>query len=314
MSVDNRSAILLTAVSFLKPGERRKILQYCPRYEELLRLRQVDVESVIKRRFRRSRWNPTALQRSVDITMKWLERSDGELLLSGNPRYPQTLDRIYDPPFALYVRGTMTKDRDEWSDVFSRAIAVVGTRNPDRRAEVAAFHLGEEAAEFGLTVVSGLALGIDGAAHRGVVRRGGRAVAVLGSGIDAVYPHRHRDLAVDILHNGGALVSEYPPGVPVQRHHFPARNRIISGLVPTLCVVQAPLRSGALISVEYALEQGRDVWIHREGVTDTLRSEGSRALYLQGASICSSIDDIVGEWAVQDLPSDRRAMVGVRES
>jgi DNA processing protein len=162
------------------------------------------------------------------------------------------------------------------------SVAVVGTRLPSGMALKAAFEIGLELAAEGAVVVSGLARGIDRAAHRGCVAGAGCAVAVMGNGIDTVYPYGSRRLAEMILEQGGALVSEYPPGTPPLKHHFPARNRIISGLSQAVIVVEAPEKSGALITSDFALEQGRELFVHETGCREGVGS-GTVALAEQGA-------------------------------
>jgi len=171
----------------------------------------------------------------------------------------------------------------------------VGTRFPTGAAREAAFSLGFGLGREGIGVVSGLARGIDRDAHEGCVEAGGRSVAVLGNGIDAVYPSSSRCAAMAILSRGGCLLSEYPPGVPPVQYHFPARNRIISGLCRAVVVVQAPEKSGALITAEYALDQGRDLWVHEAGIAGS-SGAGTRRLRDLGAPLLASSLDLLRDW------------------
>ena len=152
-------------------------------------------------------------------------------------------------------------------------------------------------------MVSGLAIGIDRLAHEGTVRAGGRAVAVLGNGIDRVVPASSAPLGRRILESGGCLLSEYPPGTPAGRHHYPARNRIVSGLSRAVIVAQAPLRSGALITADFALSEGRDLFVHAAGIEGT-QSGGTRDLAESGAPVISGAREMVAEWD-WPLPADR---------
>lgn len=211
------------------------------------------------------------------------------LLTVQDASYPARLKNIYDPPCLLYIRGEMPEIDDGVS------VAVVGTRDctpyGERAAEKIAFGL----AEGGVTVVSGLAKGIDAAAMRGALRAGGHPVAVLGGGVDVVYPRENRFLYEDVA-TRGALISEYPPGTEPKAEHFPIRNRIIAGLSLATLVVEAPRKSGALITAHEALEQGRDVFAV-PGAIDAPCSVGCNDLIREGASLVSSAQDILREYA-----------------
>jgi DNA processing protein len=202
--------------------------------------------------------------------------------------YPTRLRNIYDPPVLLYGRGKMPLFDEE------AAIAVVGTRTCTPYGVKAAEMLGYEMARQGALIVSGLAKGIDAAAHRGALRAGGFAAAVLGCGVDVVYPASSRRLYEDLAATG-VLLSEYPPGTEPARHHFPARNRIISGLSLATVVVEAPEKSGALITAATALEQGRDVFAV-PGPIDAPASRGCNALIRDGAGLVSESWDILGDY------------------
>jgi DNA processing protein len=200
-------------------------------------------------------------------------------------RFPPLLRAIYDPPRRLYVRGG-----DE--DVLARpAVAVVGARACSAYGAQVARRLGRELAVGGLVVVSGLARGIDGEAHRGALEAGGLTLAVLGCGIDRDYPAAHAELARRIRERG-LVVSEYEPGVEPAPWRFPARNRIIAGLCEATAVVEARERSGALITADLALEEGRDVFAVPGEITSAL-SVGTNALLKLGAAPCTSAQDVL---------------------
>ncbi len=202
-------------------------------------------------------------------------------------RYPPLLRETWDPPFLVFTRGNLP-------DAGRPALAAVGTRKPDNEALEASWQLGFDAGGIGLPVISGLATGVDSGAHRGTVEYGAATFAVLGSGIDTVYPAVHKALAARMLDNGGGLLSEYPPGFPALRHHFPERNRIIAALARWVAIVQAPERSGALITAEYALDCGRELVVHAAGVRSGERSAGTRALAEDGAAVIRSPRDLPG--------------------
>ena len=205
-----------------------------------------------------------------------------------SPEYPENLRHIPDPPGLLYVRGTL-----EAKDSF--AIAIVGTRSCTRYGQQTAQSLGMELASMGLTVVSGLARGIDSHAHRGALMGKGRTIAVLGTGLDNVYPPEHAELA-DKIAASGAVISELPAGVPPVPRNFPVRNRIISGLALGTVVVEAPPKSGALITARLALDQGREVFAVPGNIT-AQTSRGTNLLIRQGAKSVLSARDIVEEIA-----------------
>jgi len=202
------------------------------------------------------------------------------------PQLPPLLRAIFDPPKRLYVRGGGEED------VLTRAcVAIVGARACSSYGAQVARRLARELAGAGLIVVSGLARGIDGEAHRGALEAGGVTVGVLGCGIDRDYPAAHAELARRIRERG-LVVSEYEPGVEPAPWRFPARNRIIAGLCAATVVVEARERSGALITADFALEEGRDVLAVPGEITSTL-SAGTNALLKLGAGPCTSADDVL---------------------
>jgi DNA processing protein len=207
--------------------------------------------------------------------------------------YPDRLREIADPPLALWVRG-------DASVLVSPAVAVVGSRQATSSGLAMARQLGREIAAAGLTVVSGLARGIDAAAHQGSLDAGGATIAVLGSGIDVIYPREHADMAVAIG-TRGALVSEHVPGTPPLPPYFPLRNRVISGLSLAVVVVEASERSGSLITARLALEQGRDV-LAVPGPVMPGRHRGCHALIKDGARVVETVRDVLEEIGWTALP------------
>jgi DNA processing protein len=208
----------------------------------------------------------------------------------GEKNYPPLLAAIFDPPAVLYYIGKLPVEDKP-------SVAIVGTRKPSPGALAQAYSLGKEFAKAGITVVSGLALGIDAMAHRGCVDAGGVTVAVLGSGLENIYPVSNRRLARRILENGGALVSEYPPDMPPYPGNFPKRNRIISGLSRGTVIVEAPEKSGALHTASFALEQGRDLWAGKSGVSSG-RGAGTKKLCEEGCGVVSAAAEILAEWGL----------------
>lgn len=205
-----------------------------------------------------------------------------------DPRYPVLLKNIHDPPVVLYVYGMA-------DSINCRGIGIVGARAATQYGKSAAEHLGNSLARRGFTIVSGMALGVDTAAHRGALAAKGKTIAVLGCGLDIVYPPANNDLYNSIA-GSGAVVSEYPLGTEPENFRFPARNRIISGLSQGIVVVEAAQRSGSLITASHALEQGREVFAV-PGRIDSAKSAGTHGLLQQGAKLVHSVDDICEEFS-----------------
>jgi DNA processing protein len=222
----------------------------------------------------------------VDDDLVWLAAPRNHLIPWDSPDYPGLLRDIPDPPLALFVHGD--------PQVLSLPqLAVVGSRNPSSGGQQTARDFARYLASAGLAITSGLAVGIDAAAHQGALDAGGATVAVTGTGLDRVYPARHRDLAHRIA-DQGALVSEFAPGTPPLPGNFPRRNRIISGLAVGTLVVEAALRSGSLITARLAAEQGREVFAIPGSIHNPL-ARGCHALIRQGAKLVETADDIAEE-------------------
>lgn len=215
------------------------------------------------------------------------------LLCPESEHYPVLLKEIYDPPALLYVRGAV-------ECLNSPCVALVGSRAATSYGKRIAFEMGESLASTGMTVVSGLALGIDGESHKGALCGGGKTIGVLGCGIDVVYPRGNSALFQKISQEGGAVISEYGPGVKPEGFRFPARNRIISGLSKGVVVIEAALRSGSLITARFALEQGREVFAV-PGRVDSMKSAGAHHLIRQGAVLIHRAGDIMEELGIASM-------------
>lgn len=219
-----------------------------------------------------------------------LERHGIDAYTLNDPDYPRLLRHIPSPPPVLYARGTLLPGDD-------LAVGIVGTRRATAYGTDMTARFARDLAMADVTIVSGLALGIDTVAHRVALDHDGRTIAVFGCGLDTIYPPRNRTLAERIVGNG-ALVSEYPLGTRPDARNFPVRNRIISGLSRGVLVVEAPLKSGALITTMFAGEQGRDVWAV-PGSALSAASSGCHALIRDGAALVTSADDILSELNVE---------------
>ncbi len=220
-----------------------------------------------------------------------------QLLTDESPEYPRLLREIPDPPGVLFVRGEVQSND-------ALAIAIVGTRHASNYGRQQAERLAGESARAGLTVISGLARGVDAAAHRGALKAGGRTLALLGSGVLNIYPPEHRELAEQIC-QAGALIGENPPRSRPMSGTFPQRNRLISGMSLGVLVVEAGHRSGALISARHAMEQGREIFAV-PGRIDSRTSHGCHRLLRDGAKLVESVDDILEELGplVEAAPQD----------
>jgi DNA processing protein len=230
--------------------------------------------------------------KDVDEELRRIERSGAKLITFGDFDYPARLRNIADPPPVLYVKG-------EIQSIDDKAVAIVGSRSASDYGRRVARDLCRGLVSLGFTVVSGMALGIDGVAHETALNSGGRTIAVLGCGVDRVYPPNHAALYRRIS-EGGAVISELPIGTKPMAFNFPARNRLISGLSLGVVVVEATEKSGSLITARLALEQGREVFAV-PGEVGSSRSRGSHRLLRQGAKLVENVNDIIEELAPQLL-------------
>jgi DNA processing protein len=228
----------------------------------------------------------TRVRELMARALDWAAAERHYIVTLADEAYPRALLETSDPPALLYVHGRLELLR-------TPALAIVGSRNGSAQGESNAWQFAKALSEAGLTIISGLALGIDAAAHRGGLAGPGSTVAVLGTGIDIVYPTRNAELAAQIAEQG-ALVSEFPLGTPAIAHNFPRRNRLISGLARGCLVVEAALPSGSLITARLAADQGRDVYAIPGSIHSPL-SKGCHALIKTGAKLVESADDVLSE-------------------
>jgi DNA processing protein len=281
--------LIITRMPGLRASERLALCEKFDREEEISVLSKEDIEKIIDRQLELP-WQMEALRVQAEKDER-LARRRGVCWTAwagASGDYPPQLREIYDPPVVLFYRGTLP-------DPEKPLVAMVGTRHPSPAGAAQAYDLSRELGAAGLSVVSGLALGIDAMAHRGNLDGGAATFGVLGSGADEIYPLENRTLARRILENGGAILSEYPPGTEPRPWRFPARNRIISGLARGTVVVEAPVRSGALITARFALDQGRDIWAASAGVGSPCGA-GTAKMAEDGARVIHSAAAILAEW------------------
>jgi DNA processing protein len=222
----------------------------------------------------------------VDQALEWIAQPNHHFVVRGSPAYPERLSEIPDPPVALYVQG-------RFELLSAPSVAIVGSRNATTQGMRDAEAFAEALSNAGLAVVSGLALGIDAAAHRGGLRGRGSSIAVMGTGADRIYPGRNRELAHELA-GSGALVSEFPLGTSPRPGNFPSRNRLISGLARGVLVVEAAMESGSLITARRAVTQGREVFAI-PGSIHTALSKGCHQLIKDGAKLVECAGDILDE-------------------
>jgi DNA processing protein len=234
----------------------------------------------------------------LERTWRQIETQDIAVLTWDDPIYPRRLKEIDQSPPVLYARGVLIEE-DQW------AVAIVGTRRASAYGRQVASALAGAMAQNGVTVVSGLARGIDAFAHRAALASGGRTLAVLGSGVDQIYPPENRKLAEDIMANG-AVLSDYPPGTAPEGVNFPPRNRIISGLAQAVVVVEAGAKSGALITAAYAAEQGREVFAVPNSIYAP-QSKGTNVLLREGAQILLEAGDLLEALHLEQIDAQRSA-------
>jgi DNA processing protein len=260
------------------------LLQYFLTPEGIQSARQSSLESALGEPWQRQAAGVDS--RAIQQDLAWLQKSGNRLITYGEVNYPQLLTHIPDPPLALFCTGQVGLLNDP-------AVAIVGSRAPTPAGSRLISEIAAKLAASGLTIVSGLALGIDGAAHQGALDANGSTIAVMGCGLDVVYPARHRPL-FETIGARGCLISEFPLGVGVSRYNFPKRNRLVSGLALGTLVVEAATKSGTLITARLAMEQNRSV-MAIPGSPLSRQYRGSHELLKQGATLVTCAEDVLQE-------------------
>ncbi|MFA5386328.1 MAG: DNA-processing protein DprA [Candidatus Paceibacterota bacterium] len=239
----------------------------------------------------------------IDIDNEWqkLIRQNIRLILTDDQEYPALLKEIPFPPLGIYVKGELPENNET-------RIAIVGTRKATTVGRDIAECFAKELGENGLTIVSGLALGIDSASHLGALKAKAKTIAVLGNEIGSFYPRQNHRLAKQILETGGCIISEYPLGSPTYRDNFLARNRIISGLSTAIIIIEAPFESGSLNTARYAIEQNREIFVV-PGPLNNKNYDGSLKLLREGARLITSAKDVLEDLGIETktLPTSRQA-------
>ncbi|WP_131782680.1 DNA-processing protein DprA [Legionella gresilensis] len=288
--------IALNHIPSIGPRTIKKFLTRWPQLADMFALSQNQLETVgIPTKL------ASAIKRfdleNIESDLNWEKMSNHHLITWEDEHYPTLLKQIYDAPPVLYTIGDLTCLRH-------LTVAIVGTRKPSVTGSRAAWQFAFDLATNGITVVSGLALGIDAQAHQGCLAARGKTIAVLGTGVDCVYPKSHIKLAQEIATHG-LLISEFPLKSQPTARHFPRRNRIISGLSLATLVVEAAIKSGSLITARLALEQNREV-MAIPGSINNPQARGCHHLLQQGAKLVTSINDILSELGIKSVSSENK--------
>ncbi len=290
--------IWLSSVKGIGYKSIEKLLRYFGSYEEIWNAHANEIESTIN--VKKGTVDKLMEVRNIDFINEYKKKLDTkgiECLYKGDEEYPHMLRCIPSPPHILYMKGRI-------DETDQKSIAIIGSRKCTSYGKNTAYKFAKELAAYGITIISGMAYGIDSAAHRGALDGGGRTIAVLGCGVDICYPKSNVNLMRDIIANG-AVISEYNMGTNPAPGNFPRRNRIISGLSKGVLVVEAGLKSGTLITVDYALEQGRDVF-SVPGNINCAVSKGTNKLIKEGAKPVTCIEDILEEF---NIKKDRKEQI-----
>lgn len=282
---NKRYYLALNRVQHVGPQSIKKLIQHFPNLEDVFKssfseLIQLGIKAPAAKAIQAFDFS------IINEDLAWERQTRHHLLTWEDKRYPALLRQIYDPPAVLYAKGDL-------SALHQPMLAMVGSRKPTATGAQTARKFAFELAQNKVTIVSGLALGIDGAAHQGCLQAKGKTIAVLGTGIDRIYPWRHKEIFQEIAQDG-LLLSEYPFGTAPSPGHFPRRNRIISGLSLATLVVEAAIKSGSLVTARMALEQDRDV-LAIPGSINSPQSRGCNHLLKQGAKLVTSLNDVLSE-------------------
>jgi DNA processing protein len=285
----------------LMPAEKVSMLEAFECEDDLVLQTREDMEHFLGRKINNF-WDIDKIREQAEQIETVHRKRSINWVSWNNAAYPPLLREMYDPPAVVYYRGCLP-------DPDKSLLGMVGTRRPSPEAANQAYTLAYGVGRAGLSVVSGLAMGIDAMSHRGNLSGGVPGYAVLGSGVDEIYPTSNRSLAKNILDSGGAILSEYPPGTMPSKWNFPARNRIIAALSRGVIIVEAPKRSGALITAAFALEQGKDLWVASSGLQErqygSLHDKiGTIRLASDGAEIIYTAGDVLEKWNIEFADND----------
>lgn len=302
--MENKKLLLqlgIARLGFLSTEDKLKLENNLDNISNLAILSIDDISLIVGRVVNTREWPVENFEKIILKDFSVMQAFCIDFVHCKDKNYPVMLNQVYDAPYGLFVRGNL-------SVLNTPAVSIVGTRNPSVSGFKTTFNFSKELTTLGYTVVSGLALGIDTAAHKGTILSG-KTIAVLACGLDNIYPTANKKLAVEIIKNGGCLISEYSPGEPPLKWRFIQRNRIISGLSEATVVMESPPKSGALITADFALEQNRDLYFHesalsvqerynliaqKKGLSEKVQKLRCVQRYIdEGAPCISSVKDLV---------------------
>lgn len=303
MQCTNNDFMLNLAISgleFLSSREKLLVRRNVSDIEKLFSLSLTDIALIVKRVIRSGMWKADEILKRINRQIHIMKCFDIHSCAIEDPAYPELLKEIYDPPFMLFWRGNN-------ACLQKKSVGVVGTRRPSFAGIQAARGIASKLASNGYTVVSGLALGIDAAAHKGAVTaENASTAAVLASGVDEITPYANKGLAASIIKKGGCIVSEYPPETVAAKWRFPARNRIISALAIATLVVEAPTKSGSLITADFALEQGRDLFFHELALKNSGDERHPSSYVRDGAAVIHNADELLEKLESNTILTDKK--------
>lgn len=283
---DKRYWIWLSLIKNLGSKRKQKLLELYNTPDKIFKLKKEEFLSIqgIGENLANNIIDST-IRKNIEKHILYMKKNNIDIISINDKEYPQILKKIYDPPISLYIKGNK-------NILNNNSIAIVGCREASDYGKKTAKYFAYNLANQNINIISGLAKGIDSYAHIGVLTASGKTVAVVGNGLDTVYPTENKYLLDKILEKGGAVISEYPLGTKAEKMNFPARNRIISGMSKGVIVIEAREKSGTLITVDFALEQGRDVYVV-PGNINSINSVGTNELIKQGAKMVTTYKEIL---------------------
>lgn len=293
MDYENIYDIALSYVQSLTTFEKIILFERYKTSENILNLKVGTLRSILGRNWSGSKFDKELLLQKAKEVLNYLKKTYTSIIRFDDTRYPYLLKFIPDYPFLIYCRGNINYD-------YNKSIAVVGTRNPDISGIERTQKIVKELTMNNFTIISGLAKGIDTTAHINCLNNKGKTIAVLGCGIDRIYPAVNKELSKKILNSDGAIISEYPPGINPDRWNFPRRNRIIVGLSKAVLIAQSPEKSGSLISAKLSADYNRDLFVCSYN-HDSHNDSGNRNLIFTGAKEVNSGDDIINELSMYSI-------------
>lgn len=285
--MSNKYWVWLSSINNLSLDIIYKLLERYKEPEKIWYLDKKDLERLDINKENINKILDIYYKQNIDNVMFYIKKNNIKVISINDKKYPESLKRIYDPPIVLYANGNLNL-------LNNKSIAIVGCRLCSVYGKIITKKLAYNLSEKNITIISGMARGIDTYAHIGALEAKGRTIAVLGSGIDVIYPKENERLYYEIIRNNGLILSEYIVGTKPIPINFPRRNRIISALSNGVLVTEAKIRSGSFITVDFALEQGKEIF-SVPGNINSANSEGTNSLIKQGAKLVTCVDDILDE-------------------